>query len=78
MNGNRHRRRYKEIRERILDCLKEKPKSITRIAKETNTTWRTTKKQLEHLRKKLKVLMYVNEPRIKMYKLNLVTKNMKK
>jgi len=53
------KRAFSKIREDILKNLETGPKSITKIAKETGTTWKTTQRHLlwlEKIEEKVKIV----------------------
>jgi len=57
-----------EIIERILDELKEGPKTITEISESINSNWLTTEKFLKELRdEKKEVIEIVSSPKMKVY-----------
>lgn len=53
------KRSFSKIRANILNSLETGPKSITKIAKEINTTWKTTQRHLlwlEKIEEKVKII----------------------
>jgi len=63
------RRRFKEIRESILQSLLSGSRTVNEISRKTNSKWEVVMKHLEWLEREGKVTKVVTESGLKIYSL---------